>query len=121
MTATPCGPRLPNARRCGPGPRYNATQKLNVEREGFAALNPSYACGSTARLHVGIGQPQWQAALIGDDLLERLAEVELEVVPFRPAEMGRAQHVRHRQQRVVAVDDRLLLVDVDRGIARPPL
>ena len=68
-----------------------------------------------------IPEPQRQALLVGDDLLERLAEIELEIRPFGPAEMGHAQHVRHRQERMVAADDRLLLVDVDGGIAGPAL
>jgi hypothetical protein len=57
--------------------------------------------------------------LIGHDLLERLAKIELEVVPFRPSEVRRAEDVGHRQERMVAVQDRLLLVDVDGGIAGP--
>src|SRR5687767_1914956 len=66
-----------------------------------------------------VAQPQRLALLELDDLLEALAEIELEIVPFRPAEMRRAQHVRHFQERMVAVDDRLLLIDIDRGVARP--
>src|SRR5262245_9672340 len=69
------------------------------------------------RLHVRVAEPQRLALLELDDLLEALAEIELKIVPFAPAEMRRTQHVRHLQVRVIAVDDRLLLIDVDRGIA----
>jgi hypothetical protein len=50
---------------------------------------------STSRSHVGISEPQREASLVGDDLLERLAKIQLEVRPFRPTEMGRAENVRH--------------------------
>ena len=75
--------------------------------------------GRGPHAHVRISQPQWQALLIGHDLLERLAKIELEIVPFRPSEVRRAEDVGHRQERMVAVHDRLLLVDVDGGIAGP--
>ena len=70
---------------------------------------------------VGLPSRERLALLELDDLLEALAEIELEVVPFRPAEMRRAQHVVHLQKRMVAAGDRLLLVDVHRRIARPAL
>src|SRR5689334_2571452 len=69
--------------------------------------------------HVRIGEPQRKPLFIGDDLLERLAEIEFEIVPFRPAEMRRAENVGHRQERMLA--DRLVFVHVDGGIAGPAL
>src|SRR5690349_21207292 len=72
---------------------------------------------ASPRLHLRIDQPHLAAVLERHDLLEALCEVELEIVPFGPAEMRRAQHVRHLEEWMVAVHDRLLLVDVDRRIA----
>src|ERR1700690_2490840 len=66
-------------------------------------------------LHVRIGEPHRCAVLEGDDLLEGLAEIKLEIVPFGPAEMGHAQRIRHLEQGVIAAGDGLLLVDIDRG------
>src|SRR5262249_26813983 len=89
---------------------------LRLLRRAFALL----AMTSAPRLHLRIDQPHLAAVLECHDLLEAFPEVELEIVPFGPAEMRRAQHVVHFQERMVAVDDRLLLVDVDRGIAWAP-
>jgi len=75
----------------------------------------------SARLDLRIGEPHLAALLEGHDLLERFGEIELEIVPFGPAQMGRAQHVGHGEEGVVAVGDRLLLVDIDRRMAGPPL
>src|SRR5262249_62329529 len=74
-----------------------------------------------SRLHLGIPEPHRKALLIRDDLLERLAEIKLEVRPFGPAEMGRAEDVRHGQERMVRVGDRLVFVNIDGGIARSAL
>src|SRR6185369_14966353 len=73
------------------------------------------------RLHRRVAEAERLALLEPGDLLEALAEIKLEVVPLRPAEMRRAQHVVHLQERMTAAGDRLLLIDVDRGIARPAL
>src|SRR4029077_3984459 len=54
------------------------------------------------------------------DLLEALAEVELEVVVLGPAEVRRAKDVGHGKERMVR-RHRLLVVDVERGVARPPV
>src|SRR5581483_2630729 len=81
-------------------------------------------CGlydGAARLYGWIAQPQRLALLKFDDLLEALSKIELEVIPFRPPEMRRAQHIRHFEKRMVAVDDRLLLVDIHRRVAGPAL
>src|SRR5215813_5774544 len=74
---------------------------------------------SGARSHLRIAKAQRTASLIGDDLLESLAEIEFEIRPFRPAEMGGAEDVRHGQERMIR--DRLAFVDVDRGIAGPSI
>lgn len=74
-----------------------------------------------SRLHPGISEPHRKAVLICDDLLERLAEIQLEVRPFGPAEMGRAEDVRHGQERMICVGDRLVFVNVNGGIAGPTL
>jgi hypothetical protein len=47
------------------------------------------------------------------DLLEALVEIRFEIVPFGPAEMWCAQHVRHFQERMIAVHDRLLVIHVN--------
>src|SRR5262245_22707718 len=92
--------------------------------EGFCAICPESTWGpgqspdGGSRSHGRVCQPQRHSALVCDDLLERLAEIELEIVPFGPAEMGRAQDVGHRQERMISAGDRLLLVDIDRGKAR---
>src|SRR5215470_2171903 len=96
---------------CGSSPRM--TTQFGME----AHQAPS----STSRLHGRIPQPEGKTVLIRDDLLERLAEIELKVLPLGPAEVGRAEHVGHGQERMVSVGDRLLLVDVDRGKAGPAL
>src|SRR5262249_49258011 len=69
--------------------------------------------------YLRIGEPQRKPLFIGDDLLERLAEIELEIFPFRPAEMRRAENVGHRQEWML--DDRLVLVHIDGGVAGPAL
>src|SRR5215813_181351 len=88
---------------------------------GQFGMEAHRAPSSTSRLNAGISQPQRQSALERDDLLERFAEIELKVLPLGPAEMGRAEHVGHGQERMVSVGDRLLLVDIDRGKAGPAL
>src|SRR5262245_11266155 len=77
--------------------------------------------GGLAKFHLWVRKSYRKALLIGDDLLERLPEIQVEVGPFGPAQMGRAEHVRHRQERMISVGDRLLLVDVDSSIAGPAL
>jgi hypothetical protein len=75
---------LPGARI--PVPGYNAIQKLNGEPRALLIernVTRRRSYGSTAWLDIRIRQPQRQPALISDDLLERLAEIELEIVPFR--------------------------------------
>jgi len=70
-----------------------------------------------SRLQLGISEPHGKTLLIRDDLLECLAEIQLEVRPFGPAEMGRAEDVRHGQERMIRVGDRLVFVNVNGGIA----
>src|SRR5437016_4820496 len=101
-------PGLSNAHRSDP-------ENALTDAEWLAGL-----C-SISRLHVRIAQPHRKALLIGDDLLERLTEIQLEVRPFGPAEMGRAENVRHEKEWMISVDDRLLFVNVDGGIAGSPL
>jgi hypothetical protein len=50
---------------------------------------------SAPRFHLGIRQPQRLALFVGDDLAEGLAKIEVEILPFGPAEMGHAERIRH--------------------------
>src|SRR5262245_46533026 len=84
---------------------------------GLATRANRHDSCSMSRLHLGISEPHRKTLLIRDDLLERLAEIELEVRPFGPAEMGRAEDVRHGQKWMIRVGDRLVFVNVDGGIA----
>src|SRR4249920_389013 len=97
-----------------------ASAACDGARDG-ALPHTAHSWSSRAWPDIRIGHSQRQAALIGNDLLERLAEIKLEIVPFRPSEVRRAQDVGHRQERMIAVHDRLLLVDVDGGVAGPAL
>src|SRR5579872_4625725 len=75
---------------------------------------------SGARPHLGVREAQLCTFLVGCDLLERLGKIELEIVPFGPAEMRQAERVRHGEQWVIAADDWLFLIDIDRCVAGPP-
>src|SRR5260221_13655590 len=55
----------------------------------------------------------------GVDLVEDVGELELVLVARDVAEMRRADHVVHRQQRMLAAEHRLFVVDVDRRLSRP--
>src|SRR5262249_57413003 len=55
------------------------------------------------------------------ELLERLSKMEIEIGPLYPAEMGRAENVWHGQEGMVSVGHRLVLVNVDGGVAGPAL
>src|SRR5439155_16830814 len=70
-----------------------------------------------SRLHVWICQAHREALLVCRDLLKRLPEIELEVRPFGPAEMRRAENVGHGQERMIAVHDGLLFINIDGGVA----
>ena len=101
-----------------PGPfRRQRSRTAGTRRAARRARCYALARGFTAGLPSRSGSPFSNC----HDLLEALAEIELEVVPLGPAEMRRAQHVVHLQERVVAAGDRLLLVDVHRGVAGPAL
>src|SRR3982074_3170292 len=82
---------------------------------GIVSFRPT--CVHPRRCTDGFASRSGWPLLIRHHPLERLAEIELEVIPLGPAEMRRAENVRHRQERMIAAGDRLLLVDVDRGIA----
>src|SRR5438046_8343532 len=53
------------------------------------------------------------------DLVEDLGERDLVILARYVAEMGRADHVVHVEQRMAGVAQRLLLVDVDSRLAGP--
>src|SRR3982074_3202962 len=74
-----------------------------------------------AWLDLRVREAHLAALLEGHDLLERFGEIELEIVPFGPAQMRRAQHVGHGEQWMVPRGDRLLLIDVDRRITPPSI
>ena len=57
--------------------------------------------------------------LESDDLLIGLAEIELEIVPFGPGTVRRAQHVGQGEKRMIG-RYRLLLIDVDGGKTGAP-
>jgi hypothetical protein len=57
---------------------------------------------------------------IGEDLLEDRRELQFPLVPRHVADVRGADHVVHPQQRIVGVEERLALVDVDRGQPGPP-
>src|SRR5215472_15444715 len=74
---------------------------------------------SLPRPHVRVREPQRLAFLIGDDLLEGLAKIEIEIVPFGPTEMRNAERVRHFQQGVITPEDRFLFINVNGGVTWP--
>src|SRR4029077_16394085 len=57
---------------------------------------------------------------VGRDLLEDVAELHLVFLTRDVAEMRRAHHVAHAQQRMVGVEHRLFFVDIDCREARTP-
>src|SRR4051812_3629289 len=88
-----------------PGPRARAASS------NTSGCNP--ATGRSLPRPPGnrrVGEAQLASLGEGDDLLEAFAEIQLERLPFGPAQMRRAEDVRHLQQRMVAAGDRLLLV-----------
>src|SRR5436190_9374291 len=112
MTSAPTSPRTRGPRLC----RKNWVPASAGTNGGCFRTRQS---GFGARLHCRIAETKFLALLELDDLLEAFAEIKLEVVPLRPTEVRRAQHVVHLQVWMVAAGDRLLLVDVHRGVARP--
>src|SRR5262249_47770629 len=103
----------PRARQF-PGPGFSQLRSIKAWR-----LLVDKGRKSAPRLHVRVRKPQLLAFLVGDDLLEGLAEIEIEIVPFGPTEMRHAQRVGHFQQGVIAAGDRFVLVNVDSGVTGP--
>ena len=93
---------------------------VSLPSAGTRSTNMFPSNQSGFRLHVRVGQPQRFAFRKRDDLLECLAEIQLEIIPFRPAKMRRADHVRHRKERVIAAGDRLVLINIDRRVPGRP-
>src|SRR4051812_44313498 len=111
------------------------TRRSTRKRCARSATAPSATCASVrasprvsylvrnsapARQYVGVDDVAWLAALVGDDLVEDVGELQLPLVARDVAEVRRADDVVHREQRMLAAEHRLVLVDVDPRLARTP-
>src|ERR1051325_5241327 len=99
-----------------PRPRCCSTPPSNRRPEKNYVLSTKYS--APARKHVRVDDVGRLPALVGEDLVEDVGELQLPLVARDVAEVGRADDVVHREQRMLAVHHRLVLVDVDRGLAR---
>src|ERR1700732_3655809 len=100
-------------------PGRNADWPYGARERAVPSFHDRCRSNQLSRRNLWICQPQRQALLIRNDLLERLTEIELVVRPFGPAKVGCAQHIWHGEERVIAVHDRLMLVNIDGGVAGP--
>src|SRR5579862_3354397 len=114
-----CGWRSPTAAPSPPATRCCGAPPKPVPRAAASAKRPRLS-GSSPRPSGYLGVGEAELATLGKivDLFEAFAEIEFERFPFGPAEMRCAQRVGHLEKRMVATSDRLLIVDVDSGIAR---
>src|SRR4029078_4464666 len=83
------------AERCTRNPDGYSEIASGFRVRAFGAPRNDGQLSFRPRLHRVIAQSQRLTLFEPDDLLEALAEIELEVVPLRPAEMRRAQYVVH--------------------------
>src|SRR5262245_60277460 len=75
----------------------------------------------TGREYCGIHDVDRRAVGERDDLIEHIRELDLVFVARHVADVWRADHVAHLQQRIVRIAKRLLLEHVDRGETRTAL
>src|SRR5437762_9428591 len=93
-----------------PPPRCCSTPRRNL----YDVRN-----SAPARKHVGVHDVDRLAALVGENLVEDVGELQLPLVERDIAEMRRADDVVHGEERMLAIGDRLVLVDIDRRLSRP--
>src|SRR2546421_4681599 len=103
--ATTC-PTFSRRRRCAA--RYSTTCLSRL------------ACEARVRQYCWIHDVDRPARREGEDLVEDVGELKLPLIARDVAEMRRADDVVHREQRVLGVQHRLLLVDIHRRLPRPP-
>src|SRR5262245_8038929 len=99
-----------------------ARQLARIMRCSSDRLRSMVSMGLLLSLSQGVGVDDVDrlAGDVGVDLVEDLGEGDLVVLARHVPEVRRAHHVGHVEQRVGRVAQGLVLVDVDRRLARPP-